>query len=250
MNFQALGKQVTTSSLLIENPVRIKSENIKNLEIYIPNLREIFLDDDLTTVIDIVQADYEQIKELNAGFTFKNEIQFLCGYYSYVAHEFDFHKQFNRLFSNLKITKTGIYSDEHQLSLEEYLEMRKILLIGLGRDSLDDKQKGSTAVEEEELSDDPMVREFQLKERELNKRVEEANAKKENKEGTALVLENMLIAILNEFPSYKLCDLYELNMFTINYLFDGTIRSLGHKISLHAIGHSSGEIHTLHEVNK
>lgn len=185
----------------------------KRVKFNAPPFKDYYYDLDFLDFITLIQTTPElYTKSLKAPrFAVKNTYEVLLAILDSGYKQELIMKYFKKYFINVEFKRNLIYFNDSLLTAEEYDVLLNFFLISCGEKEYVDTK---SAKEEDKLSDF----EKRMKENE-----EKIKKKKENKtgekKGKPPTIDQIVVAILYEFPSISLEQIYNMNMFTFYYFW-------------------------------
>ena len=221
--------------LLINRPVNFTHTGTsKKLTFNLPTLEDLFVHDEIMLLSTLLAKSVEDLQKMIPGVEIDSHFHFITLIVAMGEFNENFEdlrnsilKSFELLLTGLE-SKSGIMTFENGLLFEEDLfnSFRKIFLLSLGNEEI---------LETETEEDDD---EFTRREKEAEarvRRIKESAAKRKSKQEEG-GMEKMLVSILYEFPQYKMEDLFNMNLYTIYYLYKNVGKIANYEVMKIAAG--------------
>jgi len=212
----------------------------KNEEVsfeFIPmKVKDIYFNSDLSWFLNLIEKDIDELKKFFPNVEIDSHYQFIMLLLT-LGEKKETLKEIAELIINaMEILIPGISFQDRQLkifdiSVDEILFNQIIELIYkiMGR-------KEPIKINE---TDDEMTRRM----KETQKRIQKIKSKGKRMDGNQTSFEDMFAAIIYEFPQYKLEDLFELNIYTLYYLFKYIGKIANYEVSKIAAGNGLAKKH-------
>ena len=203
-----------------------------------PNLKTYFLDLEFETFMLILRQKLEDFNKnvASLGFISENKYDMICGLIK-VEYELETIKKYIKLiFPNIDIVGTELMCDNIPLDASEYDILIDMLLVSCGEKSYKDFMNflETGVISNSEESD---LLKKKLKENE--EKVKKAKNKKKKEEETnkkGIQYDEVILAILYEFPSLSISDIYSMNVYTLLYFWNYVPLVSSNKIQTIAAG--------------
>lgn len=222
--------------LLINKPVIfIDDETNKSFKINLPTLEAFYTNENLLLLLTILEKDLFELEKIISNTKLKSHYDFLHIVFSLSEKIPEFKTLKNNLLEGLlylneKFNFNKILRIDDVIITPEIFE----LILDVVFMSLD---KEKTKIDEKDDEFTRMEKEAKMRAERIRK-----NAKKNDKEDKDS-LNDMLVAILYEFPQYQLKDLFQLNVYTIYYLFKYVGKIANYEVSKIAAGNGLAKKH-------
>lgn len=233
MNFKT---NLNKFTLLANTPIKIYLED-KTIDFVPPSIQTYFTDLDFTEFKFFLKYDYKKEKNLN-NFIIQNEYEFFL-----LILKEDFKKDlflsyFSKLFPNLSYRNYNFFVDDKSLTYEEYLLLLDFLAVSCGEKSLDDLLLDNEPQEnkEEKQIKDKYLSDLNDKMKIGQQKLEDLKKSKKQKQKDGLTIDQIVIAILYEFPGFKLEDILRMNVFAVLYLWENVNKVIDTEIQKIAAG--------------
>lgn len=225
--------------LLSNKKITFERENEK-FDMIPMSLSDILFNTSLGYLIGILDTDIEELKKQISGYNIKGHYEYFHLILTLGKKREEIRKVSKMLLEGLKTIIPEINFDDGVLKIKKifvdknlFSEIIRIIFAVLGREKTiilpeDDE---FTRIEKEAKLRAERIRTKSKKNKEQNEN--------ENDDG----LKNMLAAILYEFPQYQLKDLFELNIYTIHYLFGYVGKIANYEVSKIAAGNGLAKKH-------
>lgn len=220
--------------LLLANEDIIFRDGSKSFKFVPMSVRNIFFNEDLGAILSFFDTEIEDLKKsLNLKIA-TTHYQVLLTVFMLGLKREEFKEFSSKLFCGLRILLPEIEFKDEQLWVGEILlesslfeEIIKLIFKILG------KEKVFISEEDDEFT--RMEKEAILRAERIRK-----NSKKNDKDSK---LEDSLIALVYEYPQYKIEDLFDLNIYTFNYLFKYVGKIANYEVSKIAAGNGLAKKH-------
>lgn len=230
MNFKTNFNKIT---LLGNQIIRIYFDD-KTIEFVPPNLKLYLTNYDfmeLIYMLKLTPSDLVKIFPIQNFIVENNYETFISIIKNYKTDEFL--NYFNQIFPNIEYKNSHFECGGIPLNSEEYDLLLEFLFVSCGeRDFSSLMQKIDLSYKKEELT------ELQKRKLEQDKKVQELKNKKKNKDkkDSSITIDQIVIAILYEFPSLSLEDIYNMNMVTLLDLWSYIAKIVDNQIQIVAAG--------------
>ena len=220
--------------LLLANEDVIFRDSSKSFKFVPMSVRNIFFNEDLGAILSFFDTEIEDLKKsLNLKIA-TTHYQVLLTVFMLGLKREEFKEFSSKLFCGLRILLPEIEFKDEQLWVGEILlesslfeEIIKLIFKILG------KKKVFISEEDDEFT--RMEKEAILRAERIRK-----NSKKNDNDSK---LEDSLIALVYEYPQYKIEDLFDLNIYTFNYLFKYVGKIANYEVSKIAAGNGLAKRH-------
>ena len=118
---------------------------------------------------------------------------------------------FKIMFPNLEFVDSQFKCGGIPVTFEEYSLMLKFIDVSCAEIEFDDFMKNLSS----DVKSDKELSKIEQKMKEQQDKVDKAKKKKKNKSGEKITIDQIVIGILYEFPSFTLDRIYDMNMFTL-----------------------------------
>lgn len=219
--------------LLINKPVIfIDEETNQTFQINLPTLEAFYTNQNLLLLLSILEKDLFELEKIISNVKLKDSYDFIHIVFSLSEKVIEFNKLKKELLIGLCYLNNG-FNFNKILRINDIIITPEIfnLIVDVIFMSLD---KEKTKINEKDDEFTRMEKEAKMRAERIRK-----NSKKEDKDS----LNDMLIAILYEFPQYQLKDLFQLNVYTIYYLFKYVGKIANYEVSKIAAGNGLAKKH-------
>lgn len=224
-------------SLIGNKPIKIYFEN-KTIIFRPPSISLYLTDLDFSEFLAILKEEPQEFNDTpGIGFIVETKYEIIqallnMGYKKEMITQF-----FQLLFPNLTLNECMFYVDNEELTNEEYEILLKILLVSCGEKSLDEfiEYGNNTVAKSEVIVEDPLLAKIRAQEQRL-KEMKNKKEKKSTADGSAITIDQIVIGILYEFPSFSLEDIYNMNMFTLLHFWTYVGKVVDTQIQIIAAG--------------
>lgn len=210
MNFK---NNFSKNFLLTNKDVMFKSKEGLSFYLRIPTVFDVYFNEGFNAFISIASKDLKELSKLLGDNPVKSQFDFIRMVFTFSERRSELKELTELIFDGLKVCLKNIrYENQIFYVSEDIVLDRKLFddIIEIIFTSLD---KNTVVIKD---TDD----EFTRIEKEAALRAQRIrNSSKKEGESNNHSIENMFAAILYEFPQYKLEDVFELNIYTLNYLF-------------------------------
>ena len=207
-------------------------ENGQKFNFIPPKLKDFYLNDDLNFIITLLDSDIEDLKKM-VNLDIKNHYSFLHIVLSLRKTVVEFEKMSIQILNGLSKLIPNIHFDKI-LRIDDIIvdsnlfhNIIKVLFICL------DKKKPIIEPDDDEFT--KMEKQAKIRAEKIR------NKSKKNDDGTQI--KDIIIAILYEFPQYKIEDILDMNMYTIYYLFKYVGKIANYEVSKIAAGNGLAKKH-------
>jgi hypothetical protein len=234
MNFK---NNFTEDYLLTNKDVIFTSlENDLTFMVKIPKFYDIYFNNDLFIILGFLEKDIEVLVKDFPTFQIKSHFDYLYTLFLLSEKVNEIKEIWASIKKGLKFIipdlsfENKVFKIKNSIVLTEeiFKEIKKIILLSLNK----------KVIEIEETDD-----EFTKIDKQARLRAERIRRNSKNKDNEKDGLKTMLIAILYEFPQYKLEDLWNLNLYTIYYLFSYIGKIANYEVSKIAAGTGNAKRH-------
>lgn len=234
MNFKTNLNKLT---LLSNTKIKIYFED-KTIDFIPPNIINYFSDLDFLEFKFLLKQNPKNFSSEELGdYHIENEYEFFLITLKTGYKKEQLLNYFLQLFPNLEYKNNGFYSNNISLKYEEYLLLLDILEISCGEKDLDKFLNQNIKQEEvKKINKDPHLAELEAKMKAGQEKLEELKKSKKQKEKNGLTIDQIVIAILYEFPSFKLEDILRMNVFAVLYLWENVGKVIDTEIQKIAAG--------------
>lgn len=213
-------------ALLGNVPIYIRFSN-KTINFVPPNIKLYLLDDDFAYFLYIVKMTPEEFKTFNEKFIVENKYETLMSVLKIDPNANTIVSNLLKVFPNLTYKKSCLMVDEEVVTAEEYEVLLKMLLISCGEMDMDlfMNQVQVAAKPPRELTpSEKRAKEVEEKLERIKKtgkkreKEKQPDTKSENNtasKSSTIMIDQIIIAILYEFPSLTLEGVYNMSMFTL-----------------------------------
>ena len=217
--------------LLTNKPV-IFTDGEKSFTVKLPSLQDIYINEDLNFFLDFVQKDLNEVKGL-INVDIETHYDFIHLVLNLTRINSEFNIIGNKILSALK-------SFNEKISFIKYLQIEDIIItkdifFSIVEVILMSLDKEMIKIKDEDDEFDRAIKQAKMRAQKIR------NNAKETKDG--LSIEDMLVAILYEYPQYKLEDLMIMNLHTIYYLFRYIGKIANYEVSIIAAGNGLTKKH-------
>ena len=217
MNFKT---NLSKFTLLSNTTIKIYLDD-KTIEFVPPSMETYFNDLDFIEFKFFLKYDYKQEKNLK-NFIIQNEYEFFLLILKEDFKKDIFLSYFSKLFPNLVYTNSNFFVEDKALSYEEYLLLLDFLAVSCGEKLLDDLlsiNEPDQKAEEKQIKDKYLA-ELDKKMKSGQQKLDDLKKSKKQKQKDSLTIDQIVIAILYEFPSFKLEDILRMNVYSVLYLWE------------------------------
>jgi len=218
--------------LLTNKPVIFSNEETKeNFEICLPTLELIYTNEDLIFLVNLLDNDLKEVQKL-ISIKIESHYDFIHLVCSLSSKNKDFKELSEKILKALKliikdIEFNSVLKINNIIITPEIFEMIfDVILLSFDKE-----------VERIKSTDDEFTK------MEKAARIRAQTIRKNSKTGRGLLIEDILAAILYEFPQYKLLDLMQMNLYTIYYLFKNASKIANYEVSKIAAGNGLAKKH-------
>lgn len=212
--------------LLTNQPVIFTNSEEKenSFKMTIPTLKDFYTNEDLIFCINLLEQDVEEIQKM-INIKIESHYEFIHLVNSFAAKNKEFKTLSDLIINGLKVIIPEITFNKI-LKIKDIIVTEKLFnqIIEVIYMSLD---KEKIIINED---DD----EFTKREKLMKIKIQKIKRNSNNGKGTNI--EDMIAAILYEFPQYKIEDLMKLNLYTIYYLFKYVGKIANYEVSKIAAG--------------
>ena len=214
--------------LLLTNSNEVLFEvNEKSFILKIPTLYDVYFDNDIMFFLNYIDKEVSEIQKFTDYYEIKNHLDFIIFTLSIKDDTKEIQELKKTFWKTLKQLIPGIQFDKimtvNQIFIgpDIFNEIIRILLESIGKDKIFIKD-----------NDD----EFTRIEKQAKIRADNIRKKGKKEQENGMKIENILAAILYEFPQYKLEDLFKMNLHSIYYLFGYVWKIANYEVNKIALG--------------
>lgn len=217
MNFKTNFNKLT---LLGNIPNKIYFED-KTVEFVPPNLQLYLMDLDFIEILSLLKQSPEEFNK-NIEVT-KMVIETRYGILRFLLYSKfrtkDVEQFISSVFPNLKIIDDLLYCDDKKITEKEYNILLDFILVSCAEKGYDELIKELEV--EAEIKSERELTPAEKKMKELQDKVDKAKKKNKSKEPSSkseessITIDQIIIAILYEFPNLSIKDIYSMNMFSL-----------------------------------
>lgn len=224
--------------LLTNKPIVFKCEGEGlSFEFIPPSVENFFIEDSLLSLIVFLEEDITKIQGWIEGYPIESHYEFLMLILALSSKDDFFKPMLNDLTNGLKVILPSLIIKDKFLCVNE-----KILLSPTLFDDITEVLFLSTNRKKVIIkSDDDEFTRIEKEARARAQRIRDGAKDKDKKDGTSL--EDMIAAILYEFPQYKIEDILKLNVYTLYYLLRYIGKIADYEISQIAAGNGLSKKH-------
>lgn len=228
-------------ALLGNVPIKIYFPS-KTVEFVPPNITTYLLDEKFLSFLYFIKLTPQEFKKIveKQDFIVENKYEVFLTYLKSEVGVQDVLGYFKKIFPNLEYKTSQFFCGESPLNSEEYDILLEMLSISCGEEEIEPflKKMETSAQEPKELSPaEKRMKETQDKLKAIKEKGKKKNNKKDNNsKSSTITIDQIVIAILYEFPSFKLDDLYNMNMFTLLSFWKYVSKVVDNQIQIVAAG--------------
>ena len=224
-------------NLLKNNIIELHFDN-KIIKIQPPTLEDYYLNIEFQMFMMMLKQDINEILKRDPNFPLVVETPYelIQAFIMLNLHKETLIRGFQKITPELTFDKNELTYNNIKLTSEEFDYILKVLWVSCGELEFDKTIKDFEPTTTQKLS------EVQQKLLDHQKRIDDAKAKKNKKQQndkSNITIENIVLAILYEFPSFTSEDVYKMNMFTIYYLWQLLSRVVDNQIQIVAAGNGN-----------
>lgn len=220
-------------------PVKFWNEEL-DFEVHLPKVKDVYFNPELMTFLNFMEKDIQELKKFFDGVVINSKLDFLTIITALGKQKEELKVLSNSFRKSLKLILpesffNGIYFLNETVQLND-LMFEDILNVVFA--SLDKKVISITEEDDEftRIEKEAALRAQKIRENSKNK--EEENFDVNNN------IEKMLTSVIYEFPQYKLEDVFELNLYTLNHLFKQVGKIANYEVSKIATGNGLSKKHS------
>ena len=206
----------------------------------IPTFKDIYFKNEILFFLNFLERDEEDLKkDFNLkDISIKNHFDYIYTIFVLSEKVKDLEEAKNIFLKALKFLLPDFNYENKLLFIKDNIilnndilkEMRKILLLSLN--------KKITTIEDTDDEFTKIEKQARIRAEKIRKNSEKKGTKEDNSE-----LKDMLISIIYEFPQYKIEDLFNLNLYTIYFLFGYVGKIANYEVSKIAAGNGLAKKH-------
>lgn len=224
--------------LLLANKNIIFQNEEKNLsfEVIPMSLENILFNNDLNMFLNLIEMDLPDLQKILEGYEVKSHYDFIHVVLTLAEKREEAKDMANSILGGLQtlipdahFTNKQLHINDFYLNEELFEQIAEVIVSILGK-------KRKIVFED---SDDEMTRRM----KETQQKIQNIKSKGRSVDRSQTNLQDILAAILYEFPQYKLNDLFKLNIFTFYYLFRYVGRIANYEVSKIAAGNGLTKKH-------
>ena len=218
--------------LLSGDPIIFKSEEKhKEFKMMQPTLKQIYTNNDLLFLIAFLDKDLEEIKKW-ISFNVESHYDFIHLISSLSNVNEDFKKLSKDLLNGLKVILPNIEFDK-VLRLKDIVITRKLFeqIVLVFYKTM---KKEKIIINEDDDAFTKKQKEMKLR----TQRIKNQNGKKDGND-----LNDIITAVLYEFPQYKIIEILEMNLYTVYFLFGIVGKIANYEVSKIAAGNGLTKKH-------
>jgi hypothetical protein len=226
-------------NLLLANKNVLFWDNKKNLqfEVIVPTVFDFYTNENLMILISLLDKDISEIVGKDFISQIDTHYKFFRTVFNFKEKNSDYSEISNSILNGMKIFLPDFKWKDEKFFIQENIEMTEklfneiidIVFKSIGKDRI-------TILED----DDEFTR-IEKQAALRAKRIRENGSKNESKKGSKI--EDMFVAVIYEFPQYTLKDLFELNIYTLHYLFKYVGKIANYEVSKIAAGNGLTKKH-------
>lgn len=234
-------------ALLGNVPMYISFSN-KKIEFVPPNIKLYLLDDDFAYFLYVVKITPEEFKNINNRFIVENKYETLMAVLKIDPNANTIVTNLQKVFPNLVYKKSSLMVEEEVVTAEEYEVLLKMLLISCAEQELETfmqevqvaakPKRELTASEKRALEVEEKLNRIKKtgKKREKEKQLDTKSKNDTASKGSTITIDQIIIAILYEFPSLNLEGVYNMSMFTLLVFWSYIQKVVDNQIMIVAAG--------------
>lgn len=225
--------------LLLANKNIVFQNEEKNLsfELVPMSLENILFNNELNMFINLIDMELPDLQKILDGYEVKSHYDFIHVILSLAEKREEAVEMASDILLGLQIIIPDVHFTNRQLQINDsYLSEELFESIAEVISNILGKKRKITF----EDSDDEMTR--RMKESQM--RIQQIKSKgRSMNDQSKTNLQDILVAILYEFPQYKLADLFQMNIYTFYYLFKFVGRIANYEVSKIAAGNGLTKKH-------
>lgn len=233
MNFRTNFNKI---SLLGNIPIKIYFED-KTVEFVPPNLRLYLTDLDFAEFLYIIKQTPEEYNSIvgNTYFIVKNNYETFLAILKTYDKAKTVIEYFNKLFPNLNYVDSQFKCNEVPLTDEEYNILIDALFVSCAEKEYNEFINQTKKVEVK----NSFLTEAENRLKAIKDKAKKVDKKEDTSKANAITIDQIIIAILYEFPSLTLDRIYDMNMFTLLDFWKYISKVVDNQIQIVAAGNGN-----------
>lgn len=199
---------------------------------FIPPTLELLYSYNFSELKTVLDTDYTTI---DLHIIVENQYEFFLAFLKISDHRDIIMENFNKIFPNIIYSKNQLFCDDLPITNDEFLVLRDFLKVTCAEQDLSTILPEAQVEQEEEKPKGKFAELFnklQDNEEKLKK------MKEKNKKGSSgnITIDQIVVAIIYEFPSLKIEDVFQMNLFSILEMWKYVSKVIDTKIQITAAG--------------
>ena len=219
-----------------KNIIFQNDENNLSFELIPMSLENILFNEKLNMFLNLIEMELPELQKILEGYEVKSHYDFIHVILTLAEKReeaVDMAKSIlgglETLIPDVHFTNRQLHINDFYLSEELFEQIAEVVVGILGK-------KRKIVIED---GDDEMTRRM----KETQQRIQQIKSKGRSVDRSQTNLQDIMAAILYEFPQYQLTDLFKLNIFTFYYLFRYVGRIANYEVSKIAAGNGLTKKH-------
>lgn len=203
--------------LLINEPVTFtKKETGQKITVKIPTFKDLYVHDDLMMLTGIFEKEISEFFKMLPGVEIKNHFNFISLILALGERRMEIKELKDSIIVGLSIilpefeVSSGLIKFKNDLYLDSDLFklIQDLILESIGKEK-------PIVISEDDDEFTRREKEAEMRVRKIKESAQKKSQEKDNKSG----IDDMIAALLYEYPQFKINDLFNMNMYTIQYLY-------------------------------
>jgi len=204
-------------NLLRNGTIQFLNFNENIISFNCPTITDMYDELDFNIFIHLLELTPNEIRKYKLPFIAKEKANIIKGLISHTEYSKYLIKYFTKYINNFDYKNKELYINNNLLTNDELEFIIEAILIACGRKEYFIQKENTIEASEEE--DNSMVRELMEQAKKAEEKVQKANKYKQQNSQDGLSTDDVMMAILYEFPSLQINDIFAMNYFTMSWYF-------------------------------
>ena len=232
-----------SKTVLLSNNEILFWNDTQKFNLKIPKVIDVYSSQDFGILIGVLEKDLDDLQEMFVGYKLTSHFDFIRILSAVSERQEEVKPLFNNIRKGLQIILPASYFEKDRFFIEKEIEADRKLFDVIVEVIYTSMNKRFVKQEDIDQEEDE-IKKMQKKAKMMAQKIRQKAKKDEtSEEKSTKDFEDMLAAVLYEFPQYKLNDLFDLNIYTLHYLFRYVGKIANYEVSKIAAGNGLTKKH-------